>query len=365
MVLAPQTEEEINALPTILDVVEQISSEENKLALSMVGSIPPPKFYDEGRYQWVSEQNNRMAVHLMPTSQTPFTFYRGQSRYHEPCIPSLYRGKEKGKEPAIEDIAEKHIKICEFALSLGQHPVFGEVCQNVQWHPVALAQHYGLSTPFLDITNSKWVAAFFACTGYDWETDTYYPVDRNFHEGYGVMYISKDFYKGGFPDEFFEKNGVIGYQYFDRPTKQSSFGYRLEQGEDFNASPYFNKIFFRHDLEASKIVFQMSYCQRRFIPQDTLSKVARQIVESKQVSLNALALCRQLYYPSESPGFLEYVCELKGLEILKAGYYVAEYPQKEIEKEWKAWNEYGRAELNSRILRPLPITTIKLDDLSG
>ena len=88
------------------------------------------------------------------------------------------------------------------------------------------------------------------------------------------------------PDEFYEQNSVIGYQYFYRPSKQSSFGFGLSRGEDFNESPYFDKVFFRHDIEASTIVFDMSYRQKRFIPQDSLSKLARKIADTLRTAVS-------------------------------------------------------------------------------
>lgn len=353
------TRAEIDALPTILDVVDMMSANENKLILPMVSRVPSSDFFDEGRYNYVSERHNRNVVHLMPTSQSPFTFYRGQSRYHEPCMPSLYRKDRNGEWPTEEDIACNRLKICEFSILLNSHPVFREVCRNTLVNYVTMAQHYGLATEYLDITNSKWVAAFFACTGYDSKTDTYYPAGRDYEEGYGVMYLT-DFDMSNPPDDFFDKNGVIGYQYFARPTKQSSFGFQMERGEDFNESPYFKKIFFRHDLEASTVVFEMSYRQNRFIPKDTLSVLARQIAESRAITRHAHYLCWANFYSDKEPAFLDRVCEAKGLTIKEDNIPEVQFDKEELEADWKAWNEFGRADINARILPIIPVTTIQL-----
>lgn len=346
---------DVDALPTILDVVEKISAIENGFALSRVSEVPSSRFYDEGRYNYVSERNNRDVVHLMPTSQSPFTFFRGQSRFHEPCIPSLFRGKIKGENATEGDIAAHRIKICEFAKLLSTHHVFAEVSRNILVEPVALAQHYGLTTEYLDITNSKWVAAFFACTRYDYDTDTYHPVGRDYEEGYGVMYITNFHAKGVFPEEFFEKNGVIGYQYFERPTKQSSFGFRMKNGEDFNTSPYFDKIFFRHDLEASRIVYSMSYNQNRFIPRDALSKLAREIDQSREVTREALFSCWMNYYQDKLPEFLDRVCAAKAWTIREDNAPIVAFSEEQLQVDWKEWNEFGRADLKSRILPIVPV----------
>lgn len=352
---------EIDSMPTILDVVEMISAEENKLILPMVSQIPSSNYYDEGRYSYVSDKHNRNIVHLMPMSQSPFTFYRGQSRYYDPCMPSLYRKNNKGEWPTEEDIAYNRLKTCEFSLLLNTHPVFREVCTQTFVNYVTMAQHYGFATEYLDITNSKWVAAFFACTGYDCETDTYYPVGRDYKEGYGVMYMT-DLDMSNLPEEFFEKNGVIGYQYFARPTKQSSFGYKMERGDDFNHSPFFKKIFFRHDLEASTVVYQMSYKQNRVIPKDKLSLLAGQIAESNEISRLAHYLCWENFYSDKEPAFLDSVFALKGLTIREDNTQVARFSKEELEADWKAWNEYGREDIISRILPIIAVSSCEFSD---
>ena len=351
---------EIDALPTILDVVERLSKMENDSLLRHQRTIfPGDVFQDEGRYAFVSETWNRDVVRLMPVSQTPFTYYRGQSRFHTPCVPSLFRKNNNGELPSDEDIAYNRIKICEFELLLATHPVFCELSHHISVNPVALAQHYGLTTEYLDITNSKWVAAFFASTRYDYDSDTYHPVGREYEEGYGVMYISKPYEAGSATDGFSSKNVVVGYQYFERPTKQSSFGYKMQMGEDFNESPHFERVLFRHDLEASKIVFDMSYGQKRFIPRDGLSLLARRIYESKEVTRNAMERCSQMCYREKDMAFLEEVCAGKGLVVREDNEPVARFDKVELEADWKAWNEYGRADLQMRILPIRAVTMVK------
>lgn len=354
---------EIDALPTILDVVERISKMENdSLLRNGVTVFPGDSFQDEGRYAFVSETWNRDVVRLMPVSPTPYTYYRGQSRLYEPCMPSLYRRNENGELPSEMDIAYNRLKICEFEMLLATHPVFCELSHHISVNPVALAQHYGLATEYLDITNSKWVAAFFASTRYDYDSDTYHPVWRDYEDGYGVMYISRPYEASGATAGFFSKHVVIGYQYFERPTKQSSFGYKMQMGEDFNESPYFERVLFRHDLDASKLVYDMSYKQRRFIPQDNISRLVRQIAESNEVTRQALERCLQMCYRNKCMSYLEEVCKEKGLAIREDNKSVAQFSTEELESDWKSWNEYGRADLQMRILPPIAVTELSLGD---
>lgn len=349
---------EIDAMPTIMDVVEQISSIENRLALRHISQIPSPTFLDEGRYSFVSDGRDRSVVRLMPMSQSPFRYYRGQSKYYAPCQPSLYRKKKDGTYPTKKEVAAHRIKTCEFTLLLQKHPVFCVIAQNELVNPVALAQHYGLASEYLDITNSKWVAAFFACTRYDWTTDGYFPVGRDFEDGFGVMYISKDFGVDNLPEDFFDRNSVIGYQYFARPTKQSSFGYALGLGKDFNDSPYFDRVFFRHDLEASTMVYHMSYGQNRFIPRDELSILAREIDKSGEVTRQAVEMCRKAYYHNESAHFLDDICKQKLWKIREDNTPIVGFREETLAADWKEWMAFGKADIEARTLPIIPIATI-------
>lgn len=360
---SPFTPEEIDALPTILDVVEKISAIENDLVRPVITQVPSPSYFDEGRYSFVSERQNRNVVRLMPMSQSPFRYYRGQSTYYEPCLATLFRGKKKGEGPTDEEVIAKLIKVCEFVLLLRKHPVYYVVAQNIMANPVALAQHYGLSTEYLDVTNSKWVAAFFASSGYDWNTDTYYPVGRNYGDDYGVMYISKDYIKGNLPEDFFDKNVVIGYQYFARPTKQSSFGYGMTWRENFNDCPYFEKVFFKHDIEASKVVFDMSYRQNRFIPKDKLSKLSRKIQVSDEVTRDAVKLCLERYCNDRDMAFMDEVCKKQGLKIREDNTPIAAFEEADLSADWKEWMEFGKADIVARTLPIIPVTTLSLDEL--
>lgn len=356
----PTTKEEIDVLPTILDVVEQISAYENQLILPSAGQIPSSCFFDEGRYSYVSDKNNRSVVRLMPMSQSPFRFYRGQSSYYVPCKSSLFRLSHSERLSNEDEIIANRIKTCEFILLLKSHPIYSYLCQNITGNPIALAQHYGFATEYLDITNSKWVAAFFASTRYDWETDTYFPVGREY--GFGVMYISKDWKSGNLPDSFFAKNGVIGYQYFERPTKQSSFGFAMTKEEDFNNCEYFDKVFFKHDIVASNIVFDMSYQQKRFIPRDSLSRLARTIQNSEEVTISSIRLCHQLFYPNDEMGLLEDIVKKKGWTIRESDKPITEFSTEELDFEWTQWTGFGKADIESRTLPIIPIAELEVPD---
>ena len=59
--------------------------------------------------------------------------------------------------------------------------------------------------------------------------------------------------------------------------------------------------------------------------------------------------------------YLEEVCAGKGLVVREDNEPVARFDKEELEADWKAWNEYGRADLQMRILPTRVVTELKVD----
>lgn len=60
--------------------------------------------------------------------------------------------------------------------------------------------------------------------------------------------------------------------------------------------------------------------------------------------------------------YLEKVCKEKGLAITEDNKSVAQFSTEELESDWKSWNEYGRANLQSRILPIRAMTTLEIEE---
>ena len=71
-----------------------------------------------------------------------------------------------------------------------ENPVVNEIRMNCRVEDMAIAQHYEFPTEYMDITNNKWVAAFFAATYKS--GNLYLPTETGFGNGIGVFYISND-----------------------------------------------------------------------------------------------------------------------------------------------------------------------------
>ena len=90
-------------------------------------------------------------------SPTPFQpLYRGQSSYYERCLPSLYRRKWSDLQKL-----ERLVQIEDFKTILNDNPeIKDEIEGGLAVNYIGLAQHYGIETNVIDLTNSFGVAAF-------------------------------------------------------------------------------------------------------------------------------------------------------------------------------------------------------------
>jgi hypothetical protein len=106
---------------------------------------------------------------------------------------------------------------------------------------VAVAQHYGLPTGYIDLTQSFEVASFFACCEYDRETKSWNPAG----EAEGVVYV--------LDQRELPRCGIIkpiNLQVFPRPSEQWAWTCELTLGDDFDKLPFVKKFLFKHNFRS-------------------------------------------------------------------------------------------------------------------
>ena len=342
------TLENISSYPTILDILKDVVGEEeqkqlhklplSKGAYSAIG-------YDltrVGRYFLLKDNTVSFPV-LMPTSRTPYTFYRGQNHYYEPCKPSLNRFKE---EDLPKEQLRSYLQTAEMVLVMRTHPVIrfieknpihigklGQVQLAVMYD--GLAQHYGINTCYLDLTNDIWTAAFFAATQSS-DNITYHPFTVNestrFDDTYGVLY--RRVFDCSSPEVGKELNEVmpIGLQYFNRPGRQCGFVRKMSENEDFNILPRWQRVFFRHDNAANRLIYTLSQFGKKYMPDDAFADVVKSIISQKKVSIHSVDLARKIYYPEKS---IQQLCE----EVKALGFEItsdlnSSFSPEVIQRDW-------------------------------
>ncbi len=193
--------------------------------------------------------------------------YRGQNEYYTPCFPSLYRRSWNTAEEL-----ERLVQMEDFKTILNQHPEVLDI-QNagLTVNYEGLAQHYGIETAIMDLTNSFGVAAFFATSRYDCLADRYYPIMDTIHKG--VIY----FYPLGMYDISFSnkpKITPIGLDVLPRPGEQRGFGMQMGKDEDFNhACPI--RFFFWHNPQTSLECFKRFNGGTMLFPYDPIAEKIR------------------------------------------------------------------------------------------
>lgn len=369
------TADTLNDYPTILDILKDVvgQEEEEQILKLPLNREKSDYFYDwsrTGHYLLMQDSLRKIPV-LLPTSRTAFTFYRGQSEYHTKCLPSLYRYEGEKLE---EETLRSYLQTAEMILLMKSPPVIRWIESGGIMHdklglvrlPVmydGLAQHYGIKTCYLDLTNDIWCAAFFAATTYD---GAYHPVvvtkDMSFKKQYGVLYMLDYRVNSENPD--FSKDNIlpIGLQYFNRPGKQNALVIAMQDLRDLHKLPRLKRIFFRHDTEASKLIYTLSQFGKQFITEDPFAKLVKEICNQDRYSEKALMLAHRIF-KHDIP------FEIFMAEVNKYGFCITErpnviYPEELFAKEFDEWKHGGANRyINRIIIRPVMMMDVNKENI--
>lgn len=168
---------------------------------------------------------------LIPEECASFFLYRGQNEEYTPCVPSINRGK-----PSDEEIFIDRMRLVMFKHLIDSHPVVNGFFKKHHFivDVEGLAQHYGIRTSVLDLTNNIEVALFFATCKYNSQTDEYECYDDD-KEHRGILYIFDPLFDNEPtpPMHLNIFNGnirPIGLQPFLRPAMQAGFALHIKKG---------------------------------------------------------------------------------------------------------------------------------------
>ena len=266
-------------------------------------------------------------------------YYRGENRIYPESIPTLLRNLKKyttSKEKELYRMVAD-MRIAEFKALLNKfdHVKNWNYCDVIY---EVLAQHYGLETGWLDITNDFKLALFFAvcywCDG-EWHPLTQEMIDGDYQ--YGMIFhmpsnrvpmrwsmALEDF--SPWTSEVIGKNErgedvvkrknlpsicreprviyPLGFQPFMRCHMQSGYGMYMREPYPLQKDFEFEKLKFKQSVELSRKVYEMMDGGKKIYPHEGLSQAQFIIDEIRKLTTFSTeafeyALYRNHYYRLE------------------------------------------------------------------
>ncbi len=215
-------------------------------------------------------------VHLKSGTEFSMVQYRGQNEDFGVCKTTLDRCSSQEEQflnicrtIAFEELLEVH-PFVEFVRSL---PPLGEnhLCLNL----TGMAQHYGLHTNYLDITNNFDVACFFATCKY--VNGKYYPIGNISKSG--VIYkiyemVMPPFVENENNKEIFLE--YLGWQPLPRPEQQRASVLKVAKDTNLDTVSEVQKYYFKHSISQSKKIWKQFDEGKTLFPDDSAVDLANE-----------------------------------------------------------------------------------------
>ena len=241
-----------------------------------------------GETDWFDYENDFPGGRILPAMAYPY-LYRGQTKLHSPCRPFVYRDFPLVNKPRELSISQRlkyvlsQIQLCWFSNEIRFHPAW-EYAHSIglQVNPVAIAQHYGIPTVYLDMTQSIDVAAFFATcclNNRKWEPSK---------DDEGVIYRLNLGAISAFL-EGVERIELVGLSTFPRPDEQKAWVVPISFNGDFNNLPFVDKYFFKHTYQGSSYYLNLFDNGNLIFPYDPIQNLVDFIKQSDTLPVSHVA----------------------------------------------------------------------------
>lgn len=275
---------EYNYLPTLDELVDNLNY---ALAQQPVLHLNPLERLVQRRDCFVVTRLMSGRYSLKPNIGYSCALFRGESTVHPTCKPVFLRNWK-------DRCTIENIKRNEFELLLNSHPIYQLFRDGIQLtdklrfimeNPYGIAMSYGFPTQLLSLTSDINIASFFAVTEYDEVVHKYKPIDNSENNKTGILYV----FNLMAPFGLIPGLSTVGLQPFVRPGLQKEFAINLAKDADFKDHRFTVGFVFKHDNNISQRIYDRFNQGEAFRPHnDILTPKARQILDSKEVSIAAL-----------------------------------------------------------------------------
>jgi hypothetical protein len=231
---------------------------------------------------------------LLPGLEFSPRLYRGQTGFHDQCVPSLFR-LGKNQIGYLTSLLKKY----EFQkLIAGSHPIIGYL-QNwtidgkyFKIDMEGLSQHYEFATSMIDVTRAKDIAMFFALCERTATNNRYEPIIDENREVVLYTVNLKALLENNYPNFH-----IIGFQALPRPDAQKAYSLFIDHKDNFNIVPFVSYERFRVKRKESEKYFQMFDEGKSLFPEDDIvTNMAQEIRESKEIDREVLETCYQRHW---------------------------------------------------------------------
>lgn len=232
---------------------------------------------DETRWEYFQGAPNTAVI--KPAHQ-PAVLFRGQGARYSPSFASLGRELGTRQTPRLSElnllgqakVADRIVRRVWFSRDLESHPAAQWLTnQRLERFDHALAQHYGIPTGYVDLSESFDVSCFFA-TCYVDKCGKWQPRD----EGAGVVYLLPVDRIPIRPDVL----QPIGLQVLPRPREQFGWVVVCGIGSDFEDIPELQLLEFTHSKSVGLQFLHMFSGGTKLFPPDAMADVAEAIMAS-------------------------------------------------------------------------------------
>lgn len=232
--------------------------------------------------QWEYFRASPSTAVILPAA-LPSALFRGQGARYSPSLTSLGRGLSTKPVARISDLsltgqakmAERVIRRLWFSKEVENHPAAMWLeQQRLERFDHALAQHYGIPTGYMDLSESFDVSCFFATCEPDdagqWRPRT---------EGVGVMYMLPTERIPIRPDVL----QPIGLQVLPRPREQFGWLVVCGMGNDFEDIPGLQLLEFEHNESVGRYFLSKFSAGADLFPPDAMAEIADRIMRSNDL----------------------------------------------------------------------------------
>ncbi len=294
----------------------------------------------ERKWAFCRDRDGRLV--LLPTTGPRYLF-RGQTQRHTPCYPSIYRHfntpahflHQLTTDEAMRVVADA-ARTFVFYGELDRHPVMRwAAAQQLHIGDLEIAQHYGIRTSLLDVTESPEVALFFAT--HERKPDGTYTAKTT---GTGYLYVVD---KASMPLPYARRFSAVAIQPFARPFQQWAWSCELFMGESFETAPCMALLEFEQSESLAQEMRAMAEAAGPLFPSDPLACLAEAIRDIRVLPMKAVQQAAKHFGAAYSTHRHGEICTA----LRKAGYsIVGNLPPIYGPKDWDMWAAPPRRDLN-------------------